>query len=347
VHTSVNGHRAANEDIELQHGIQIEGDRSWVPAGGTSETLNGDAPSEIRTRSRKVGRRSKELKLETGDLKFKFPLGRGSCGLVYAAAWRNRKEIVAVKRVDTQAYWKEYRKDDELKELKTLMRARSNSIVHCYGIIYGGDHISMVLEHMDAGSLADLRNALKQVSPKILGRVARQVVQGLVYTHTELKVVHRDCKPENILLKMNGEVKLSDFGVSGELKHTTDELQTWIGTISYMSPERITNQQYGCKTDVWSLGVCLHECVQGRFPYEGNSSFWDLLDAIVKKAPPDLIGEQVGKPMQDFVSRALRKSPSARASAEALSDHAFVTKTAATQEELSMSIRKASARPCA
>ena len=86
--------------------------------------------------------------------------------------------------------------------------------------------------------------------------------------HKTMKVTHRDIKPANILLNNNGVVKIADFGVSGKMESTTDCMSSWVGTMSYMSPERLQGEQYSSDTDLWSLGIILIECATGVCPYK-------------------------------------------------------------------------------
>ncbi len=81
------------------------------------------------------------------------------------------------------------------------------------------------------------------------------------------QVVHRDIKPSNLLLNGAGEVKISDFGVSGQLASSVSNCLSWVGTVTYMSPERIKGDSYSFDSDLWSLGLTLLECALGRFPY--------------------------------------------------------------------------------
>jgi mitogen-activated protein kinase kinase 1 len=97
--------------------------------------------------------------------------------------------------------------------------------------------------------------------------VARQVLTGLSHLHKALRVVHRDIKPSNLLLNSAGQLKLTDFGVSGQLSNSMSKCLSWVGTVTYMSPERIRGDTYSYNTDVWSLGLLLLECATGRFPY--------------------------------------------------------------------------------
>ena len=87
-----------------------------------------------------------------------------------------------------------------------------------------------------------------------------QILKGLEYLHKTMKVIHRDIKPSNILINKKGQVKIADFGVSGKMEGTYDCMSTWVGTVSYMSPERLKGESYFADTDIWSLGLVLVEC---------------------------------------------------------------------------------------
>lgn len=78
---------------------------------------------------------------------------------------------------------------------------------------------------------------------------------------------HRDIKPSNILLSRDGSLKIADFGVSANIVDSIDPLKTWVGTLSYMCPDRINGAPYFSDTDIWSLGIMLVECARGSFPY--------------------------------------------------------------------------------
>ena len=100
-----------------------------------------------------------------------------------------------------------------------------------------------------------------------------------------MKVIHRDIKPSNILLNKKGWVKIADFGVSKKIEATYDCMSSWVGTVTYMSPERLIGEQYIMGTDIWSLGVILIECVTGNFPFQAQGTdlnFWQLVEKITK-----------------------------------------------------------------
>lgn len=87
-----------------------------------------------------------------------------------------------------------------------------------------------------------------------MGNCALQVVRGLSYLHGDRRIIHRDIKPSNVLVNSQGKFKISDFGMSKELSDTLTAGQTWVGTSSYMSPERVGGMDYSFNADIWSLG---------------------------------------------------------------------------------------------
>jgi len=160
--------------------------------------------------------------------------------------------------------------------------------------------ISIAMEFCEGGSLDSIYKEVKRLGgrtgEKVLGKIAEGVLHGLTYLHSK-KIIHRDIKPSNILLCRNGDVKLCDFGVSGEFG-TKGDASTFIGTSYYMAPERITGQSYTITSDVWSTGITLLEVAQHRFPFPADGTEMqpratplDLLTYIVKHPTPKLKDE--------------------------------------------------------
>lgn len=156
------------------------------------------------------------------------------------------------------------------------------------------------MEFCEGGSLDSIYKEVKRLGgrtgEKVLGKIAEGVLQGLTYLEAK-RILHRDIKPSNILLCRNGEVKLCDFGVSGDFG-TKGEANTFIGTSYYMAPERITGQTYTITSDVWSTGVTLLEVAQHRFPFPADGTemqpragLIDLLTYIVQQPIPKLKDE--------------------------------------------------------
>lgn len=230
-----------------------------------------------------------------------------------------------------------------IQELRTLHQSSCPHIVPYHGAFFSDGSISIILDYMDGGSLADVTQALGVIPETQLAGLAKQVLQGLTYLHKDIHIIHRDVKPSNLLVNRKGEVKISDFGVSGQLANSVTKCNSWVGTVTYMSPERISGRSYSFDSDVWSFGLSLVECAIGRFPYPPPDipvkecaplGFWDLLDYIVEEDPPRLPEGDAfptfSEPFRLFVAGCLRKEPKERMTAPALLAHAWM---GAYQEE--------------
>jgi mitogen-activated protein kinase kinase 1 len=123
---------------------------------------------------------------------------------------------------------------------------------------------------MNAGSLLNVIDKIGKINEDIIGMIALQILNGLDYLHKKVKVSHRDIKPSNILLSRDGCIKIADFGVSGNIIDSVDPIKSWVGTLSYMCPDRIIGNLYFSDTDIWSLGIMLMECALGSFPYKSK-----------------------------------------------------------------------------
>ncbi|KAM7039863.1 dual specificity mitogen-activated protein kinase kinase 5 [Acridotheres tristis] len=167
-----------------------------------------------------------------------------------------------------------------MSELEILYKCDSSYIIGFYGAFFVENRISLCTEFMDGGSL----DVYRKIPEHVLGRIAVAVVKGLTYLWS-LKILHRDVKPSNMLVNTRGQVKLCDFGVSTQLVNSI--AKTYVGTNAYMAPERISGEQYGIHSDVWSLGIAFMELALGRFPYpqiqknQGSLMPLQLLQCIV------------------------------------------------------------------
>jgi mitogen-activated protein kinase kinase len=165
-----------------------------------------------------------------------------------------------------------------------------------------------------------------------LGKLAEGVLFGLSYLH-ERRIIHRDIKPQNILLDSDGQVKLCDFGVSGEVVNSL--ATTFTGTKYYMAPERILGMPYSVTSDVWSLGITLMEVAQHRFPYQQSDTQplqpIELVTLIVNAPAPELQDEPENniywsKGFRSFLSFCMEKEKSKRASPSQMLNHPWIVK---------------------
>jgi len=206
------------------------------------------------------------ISLDLKDLQIIKTLGLGAGGLVKLVYHSNSNTFFALK-VITLDIQDTIRKQIIL-ELKTLHKTLCPYIVSFYDAFYTEGSIHIILEYMQRGSITDIIKQTKIIPEPILANIAAQVLQGLSYLHRQLHLIHRDIKPSNILINDQGEAKIADFGVSGQLQHTLSKAVTWVGTVTYMSPERITGRSYSFDSDIWSLGLTILEMALGKFPYD-------------------------------------------------------------------------------
>jgi len=161
-----------------------------------------------------------------------------------------------------------------LKELVILHECISPYIIDFYGAFYQEGAVYMCIEYMDGGSIDKMYAG--GVPEGVLRKITYATIMGLKTLKDDHNIIHRDVKPTNILVNTNGQVKICDFGVSGNL--VASIAKTNIGCQSYMAPERISgggmsagggaaNGTYSVQSDIWSLGLTIIECAMGRYPY--------------------------------------------------------------------------------
>lgn len=154
-------------------------------------------------------------------------------------------------------------------------------------------------------------------------KIAKQLVQALYYLHSN-RVIHRDMKPQNILVGAHGRVKLCDFGFARAMSSNTVVLTSIKGTPLYMAPELVKEQPYDLTVDLWSLGVILYELLVGQPPFYTNS-IYSLINHIVKD--PVEYPADISPDLRSFLQGLLRKDPRQRLSWPELLCHPFVMET--------------------
>ncbi|KAL9654897.1 hypothetical protein ABK040_008687 [Willaertia magna] len=231
-----------------------------------------------------------------------------------------------------------------LSEIKSFYKLRECPyVVTFYDAFYIDDKIYMILELMDGNSLECFTKV--KVPERILGLITYQVMKGLFYLHSK-GIVHRDIKPGNILVKKDGSVKISDMGLTGTLsrtKHISKKYglsnehvwKTCQGTIIYMSPERIGEQEHSYNSDIWSYGITLLELALGKFPFR-TDTYFEVMDQVtsMEQNNPVVNDPSFSHLFKDFIIQSLKVNPLERANSKDLSKHGFITQFDGLNEDI-------------
>ncbi|AWP13873.1 putative STE20-like serine/threonine-protein kinase [Scophthalmus maximus] len=254
-------------------------------------------------------------------------LGDGAFGKVYKAQNKQNGTLAAAKVIDTKT---EDELEDYMVEIEILASCNHHHIVKLLDAFYFEGKLWILIEFCAGGAVDAIMLELERplTEPQIRV-VCRQTLEALIYLH-EIKVIHRDLKAGNILLSLDGEVKLADFGVSAKNTKTLQRRDSFIGTPYWMAPEVVMcetskDRPYDYKADIWSLGVTLIELAQIEPPNHEMNPMRVLLK-IAKSEPPTLMHPSRWSPeFNDFLRKALDKNVDHRWGPVQLLQHPFVT----------------------
>lgn len=276
-------------------------------------------------------------------------IGEGSCGNVFRAIDRDGK-FVALKKVrpENERDWKLYKFEVHVMQDQT----NSENLVVCYDAFRHDDELWMVMEYVSAGTLADLLSGRRAamhamratdhhrgldetlcggMDESVIAFICREVLRGLDSLHS-IRRVHRDIKGDNVLLDLDGSVKVADFGFCAELSKRLGKRNTVVGTPFWMAPEVIRGANYDTKIDIWSTGILALECAQGKPPHLGVSPIRAMFLIATQGAPDLPKNAKWSDELCDFIQKCCSVKPSCRPSARQALMHPFISKACSKED---------------
>lgn len=248
-------------------------------------------------------------------------IGSGGMANVYKAYDQQENRTVAIKMLKD-----EHRNDAEFvrrfaREAQAVLTLSHPNIVESYDV--GEDETTgatyIVMEYMEGGTLKDLIQQKGALPPKVAVSIACQVLDALEHAH-EWGIIHRDVKPQNVMITPKGKAKLADFGIARDAAATTRTFAgtNVIGSVHYISPEQARGDMVTAESDIYSCAVMLYEMLTGQVPFAGDNSVAIALKHLQEEIiPPIEVNPRLPRALSDVVVKGTAKTPALRYSSAA------------------------------
>ena len=242
-------------------------------------------------------------------------VGKGGMGVVFKALDLNLEKNVALKMIDPflahdECFLKRFK-----TEAKALAKLENENIVGVYALRETDMGLFMVMEYVPARTVSEWLRTYGPFPVNEAVKILRQLLNAINHAHG-LGVIHRDIKPNNIMLCDDGTVKVMDFGLAKLiLEHGEQSTVTQAaGTLYYMSPEQIKGIKIDNRSDIYSIGMTVYEMLTGRTPFEKGAGEFNIQKQIIegKIDPPDKFNTEIPKPLIKFIMKAIDKNPDRR-----------------------------------
>lgn len=244
-------------------------------------------------------------------------IGEGSFGRVYKARRKYTGRMVAIKMINKRG---QHEEDLEIlrREIDILRKVDHPNIMRLLEIVETDSDICVISE-LGRGDLFKIIDDNQTLPEEVLQNIAAQLVSAMNHLHQH-RIIHRDIKPQNVLIASNNSLKICDFGFARALSYTT-LLKSIKGTPLYMAPELVQERPYDEKIDIWSLGIIFYELYYGKPPYYTNS-IYKLIQMITND--PIVWPGPISDTFKKFLQSMLQKNPIHRASCQSLLEDPFI-----------------------
>lgn len=242
-------------------------------------------------------------------------VGRGGMGRVYKARDRELGEDVAIKMLRAEILGDDPTIVERFKtEIRLARRISHRNVVRTHDLGEAGGAYYVTMEYVEGITVRDLIDMRGHLSASSTLGIAQQLAASLAVAH-EQGVIHRDIKPQNLLLDPDGVLKVMDFGIARLAERTSALTQAGmvIGTPAYMAPEQLLAEEVDARSDLYAAGVVLYECLTGTLPFEGGSPI-ALIARVLHTVPTPPAERDAAIPasLSSLVMRLLDKEPEGR-----------------------------------
>ncbi len=256
----------------------------------------------------------------------KAALGAGGMGMVYRAVDRELGEVVAIKTLKPEILAADDTALERFKsEIRLARKISHRNVVRTHDLGESRGLYFITLEFVEGTTLKDLVRARGRLPAPVILPIAKQLCRALEVAH-EAGVIHRDIKPQNMVVERDGTLKVMDFGIARLASRAPTAGLTQagmvIGTPEYMAPEQLLGDELDVRADLYSAGVVLYECLTGRLPFEAPTPIALIARVLDERPPaPHTLFPDIPLAMSAIVMRAMARDRDARHnSAEALHD---------------------------